>query len=370
MTTKNSVFLLTLMIGLSACSAEKPAIVDVIRPVKAMKIGSAEHIANKRFPGVARATQEAELSFRVSGSLQRMPVKIGQAVRVGDVLAALDQRDFELRVDNAKASLASARAQLKNAKLEYDRVLRIQKTDAGAVSQSLIDVRNTAYDSASAHYDSSVASLKAADDQLSYATLKAPFDGVVVQRYSENFQDVAANNPVFRLVDMSKIEMDVSIPENLIANLPYVKNTRVVFEAFPDIVIPATIKEVSHEASQATRTYNIRLIMAPPAGINILPGMSGSATGDVIHPDQGDSLVVVPLSAVLSSDDSKITYVWKYNSEIQRVNKVAVEKGEMSNQGLVINQGIAAGDWIITAGVNFLTEGQQVRLLDQSGDVQ
>lgn len=368
MTAKKLVFLLTIITGLSACDAENPATNDVIRPVKAMKIGFAEQVGNKRFPGVAKATQEAELSFRVPGSLQRMPVSIGQEVKVGDVLAALDQRDFELRVDNAKASLANAGAQLKNAKIEYDRVLSIQQTDAGAVSQSLVDVRGAAFDSAKANYDSSVTSLKAAGDQLSYATLKAPFDGIIVQRYSENFQDVAANNPVFRLVDMSKIEMDISIPENLISKLPDVRNSRVVFDAFPDTVIPAKIKEISHEASQATRTYNIRLIMQPPAGINILPGMSGSATGDVISPNKTGTVVVVPLSAVFGSHDSKITYVWKYNPDVQAVNKVAVEKGELTNQGLVITKGIDTGDWIITAGINYLTEGQKVRLLTDSED--
>ncbi|MEH6447386.1 MAG: efflux RND transporter periplasmic adaptor subunit [Oleispira sp.] len=368
MTAKKLVFLWTLVAGLSACDAEKPATADAIRPVKAMKIGFVEQVGNKRFPGIARATQEAELSFRVPGSLQRMPVNIGQEVKVGDVLATLDQRDFELRVDNAKASLANAGAQLKNAKIEYDRVLSIQKTDAGAVSQSLVDVRSAAYDSAKANYDSSITNLKAADDQLSYATLRAPFDGIIVQRYSENFQDVAANNPVFRLVDMSKIEMDISIPENLISKLPDVKNPRVLFDAFPGIVIPAKIKEISHEASQATRTYNIRLIMQPPAGIKILPGMSGSATGDVISSTQANHVAVVPLSAVFSSDDSKITYVWKYNPDVQLVNKIAVEKGVMTNQGLVINKGIEIGDWIVTAGVNFLTEGKKVRLLNNSED--
>jgi len=368
MTAKKLVFLLTLVTGLTACDAENPATADVIRPVKAMKIGFAEQVGNKRFPGVAKATQEAELSFRVSGSLQRMPVSIGQEVKVGDVLAALDQRDFELRVDNAKASLANAGAQLKNAKIEYDRVLSIQKTDAGAVSQSLVDVRGAAYDSAKANYDSSVTSLKAAGDQLSYATLKAPFDGIIVQRYSENFQDVAANNPVFRLVDMSKIEMDISIPENLISKLPDVRNSRVVFDAFPDTVIPAKIKEISHEASQATRTYNIRLIMQPPAGINILPGMSGSATGDIIRPNQAGAVVVVPLSAVFGSHDAKITYVWKYDPDVQAVNKIAVEKGKLTDQGLVIKQGVETGDWIITAGINYLTEGQKVRLLIDSED--
>jgi len=114
---KNVLLLGLLIVLLTACQPEAPHVSQAIRPIKAMQIGSAAQIAGKKFPGVAEATQEVELSFRVSGSLQKMPVKIGQEVRIGDVLAMLDKRDFEVEVDNAKASLANANAQLKNGKI-------------------------------------------------------------------------------------------------------------------------------------------------------------------------------------------------------------------------------------------------------------
>ncbi len=359
--------LLTIPMLLVACQPAQEESAEVIRPIKAMKIGSAKEIAGKKFPGVARATQEVDLSFRVSGTLKEMPVKVGQEVRVGDVLAVLDKRDFEVELANAEAGLANSKAQLSNAKIEYDRVIRIQETDPGAVSKSSIDSRKATYDQAKASYASSLSLLNAAQDRLSYATLKAPFDGVVVQRYVENFQDVSSNSSVFRVVDMSKIEMDINIPENLISNLPYVRNPRVRFDAFADIVIPATIKEVSNEASQSTRTYQVRLQMTPPEGVDILPGMSGYATGDVVHPGQDKFQIVIPLSSVFSSPDSKTTYVWLYNTELQTVTKQPVNKGAILDQGISIIEGLKAGDWIATAGVHYITEGQKVRLLDNKG---
>lgn len=359
--------LLTISIFLVACQPSPKEHVEVIRPIKAMKIGSAKQIAGKKFPGVARATQEVDLSFRVSGTLKEMPVKIGQEVRIGDVLAVLDKRDFEVELANAEAGLASAKAQLSNAKVEYDRVIRIQETDPGAVSKSSIDSRQATYDQATASYASYMSLLNAAKDRLSYATLKAPFDGVVVQRYVENFQDVNSNSTVFRIVDMSKIEMDINIPENLISNLPYVKNPRVKFDAFPEILIPAVIKEVSSEASQSTRTYQVRLQMIPPTGIDILPGMSGYATGEVVRPGQDTVQIIVPLSSIFSSTDSKSTYVWLYNANTQTVKRQEVKKGTVLDQGVSIVQGLEAGDWIATAGVHYLTEGQKVRLLDNKG---
>jgi len=353
---------------LSACQPEQQQALDIIRPIKAIEIGNAKQLAGKSFPGVAKATQEVDLSFRVSGVLNKMPVKIGQEVRIGDVLAVLDQRDFEVNLANAEAGLANVKATLKNSKVEYDRVLRIQKNDPGAVSLSLVDQRQANYEQALATYTSAEAQLNSSQDQLSYATLKAPFDGVIVQRYIENFQDVRANNPVFRLVDISKIEMDINIPEKLISKLPYVQNIRATFDAFADVVIPAEVKEISNEASQSTRTYQVRVIMTPPAGIDILPGMSGQVTGEVLNQNQQTSQVVVPLSAVFSSSDGKNTQVWIYQPKTQQVSLQAVTKGSITDNGLVITKGLKAGDWLVTAGVHFLREGQKVRLLTPAGE--
>jgi RND family efflux transporter MFP subunit len=369
-TARDILLVLAVPLVLSACQPSSPEVVDIVRPIKALQVGSAEILVGKSFPGVAKATQEVDLSFRVPGVLRKMPVKIGQEVRVGDVIASLDPRDFEVEEANAKAGLANAQAQLKNAKVEYNRVLRIQKEVQGVVSQSAIDLRETNYEQALATYASFQAQLNASQDRLSYATLKAPFDGVIVQRYVENFQDIGINMPVFRLVDISKIEMDINVPENLISNLPYVQNTRVTFDALPHVDIPAQIKEVSNEASQSTRTYRVRFIMTPPPGIDILPGMAGQVTGEVIKPGQEKQDVIIPVGAVFSSTDSLRTHVWIYDTQSQIVTKRTVQKGSITDGGLVITEGLKQGDWIATAGVHFLTDGQKVRLLDQEGTKQ
>ncbi len=365
--TKQLLTIVTLLTALSACQPVEPVTEKTIRPIKSIKIGDAAILAGKDFPGVAKATQEVDLSFRVSGVLASMPIKIGQKVRLGDELAHLDHRDFEVEVANAKASLASAKAQLTNAKVENERVIKVQKTNPDVVSKSTIDLRLATYEQAQAVYASAQALLDAAKDKLSYSTLKAPFNGIIVRRYIENFQDVIPNTPVFRLVDISKIEMDVHIPENMISNLPYVRNIHVIFESFPEISIPAEIKEVSNEASLSTRTYQVRLIMNPPTGIKILPGMTGRAYGEIVKNEINEQQVVVPVSAVFSSADSKSTFVWKYDSALKIVNKHKVEKGLLINQGLIINKGLNYGDVIATAGVHILSEGQSVTLLTNEG---
>ena len=360
---KQLLALAVLLTLLSACQPAQPEAEKIVRPIKALTIGDADILAGKDFPGVAKATQEVDLSFRIAGVLAKMPIKVGQKVRLGDELAHLDPRDFEVELANARASIASAKAQLANATVEYQRVVKVQKNNPDVVSKSTVDLRLANFEQAKATYASSQALMDAAKDRLSYATLKAPFDGIIVRRYIENFQDVIPNKAVFRLVNISKIEMDIHIPENLISNLPYVRNIRVIFESFPEITIPAEIKEVSNEASLSTRTYQVRLIMPPPNGIKVLPGMTGRAYGDVIKDNIKASNIIIPVSAVFSSSDAKSTYVWKYNAKLQTVNKHKIGKGVLVDQGLVITKGLHYGDIIAIAGIHILTEGQAVTLL-------
>lgn len=357
---------LGLLVTLTGCQEEVIESAEIIRPIKAIKIARQESHARYQVPGIAKATQEAELSFRVSGTLEKMPGEIGQEVAKGEALAALDKRDFEVNVDRATANVGISEANLKNAKIEYERVKKIQSTSDGVVSQSLVDQRLAAYDSAKASYASSKAELNASLDKLSYATLKSPFKGVLVHRYVENYQDVVANNPIYRFVDLSKIEMDISLPENQISNLPTVDRFVVNFEAYPNIRIPAVIKEISNEASQMTRTYKVRLTMIPPSDIKILPGMSGYVNFEFDHVNDEETFIV-PLSALITSVDGKNSYVWKYNEEASIVKKISVEKGKLSDAGVAV-KGLKSGDWIASAGSNYLIDGQKVRLLPNKGE--
>ncbi|MCU7933183.1 MAG: efflux RND transporter periplasmic adaptor subunit [Candidatus Thiodiazotropha sp. (ex Codakia rugifera)] len=371
-TTTRRTVLVLFLIQLGACSNENAAPkMDPIRPVKAIQVGSTEALTGKVFPGTAKATQEVNLSFRVSGTLIELPVRKGQVVHAGDIVARLDPRDFEVELTNAKSQQANAEASLRNAKQEYERALRIQKSDMGAISQSVIDQRLAAVDQQKAQVNSAKALVAAAADKTKYTLLHAPFAGVVVKRYVDNFEDVQAKAEILRIVDTSRIEMEVSVPENLISYLPYVQNHRVTFDAFPDTTIPATVKEVSTEASPTTRTYEVTLIMQPPVGVDILPGMAGKTTGELVLPDeQKNDQIIIPVTAVFPSADNIKTYIWIFDQDSQTVARREVKKGKLSNRGISIIEGLSPSEWVVTAGVHFLAEGQQVRLLEQSGERQ
>jgi len=307
------------------------------------------------------------LSFRVSGPLITFPVKVGDEVEQGRVLARIDPRDYQVNLSNVQGQLDRAKAKLARAESEYKRELKIFQEDPGATSKAAVDRKREQRDSARADIKSLEASVAAAKDQLSYTYLRAPYKGTITATYVENFEDVRPKQAIVRLLDPSRIEMIISIPENLISNASYVTKVFVRFDAFPDREIEATIKEIGREASQTTRTYPVTLIMDQPQGIKILPGMAGKTVrveGDL--PDQVTSAgIEVPVSATFSPDESGKTYLWVIDDQTKTVKRREIKTGRLTDRGITVQEGLKAGEWVATAGAHYLREGQQVRILDE-----
>jgi RND family efflux transporter MFP subunit len=365
-----TVAVLVVLIALTGCQEEIPE-KEMVRPVRAVQVGDPSDFAKRSFPGRAKATREVDMSFRVAGPLVKRPVNVGDEVRKGQELARIDPRDFQVNLRDAQGQLERVEAILKRAESDYERVVQIKKQDPGAVSQAMIDRNRQQVESTTAEIRSLQAAVASAKDKLAYTYLKAPFDGIVTSTYVENYEDVKAKQPVIRLIDHSQIEMIVNIPEDLIYQADYLKTAgkafRVRFDPFPNRELKPQIKEIGKEASKTTRTYPVTLIMDQPEDIKILPGMAGKATRAAALPGEesrGD--IIIPETAVFSVDEMDNTFVWIIDTQTKTVSKREVKTGELLDTGIAIEDGLKPGEWIATAGVHYLKEGQQVSILSQS----
>ena len=355
-------FMLIAALLLSGCQEEAP-VEEIIRPVKALKVADVDTFENEKYNGIAKATQEVDLSFRVDGPMIERPVNVGDEVKEGQLVARIDPRDYEVRLRNAQGQLVKARAVLTRAKADLDRLLRIQKQDPGAVSEALVDKARQNRDSAQADINSLVAEVDRTKDDLGYTYLKAPFTGIITQTYREAFENVRRKQPVVRLLDPSQIEMWVNVPESQISLAPYVDKVWVRFDAL-GLEVPAEIKEIGTEASQTTRTFPVNLIMEQPANAKILPGMAGVARYTLKLPeDVKESEFLIPVTAVLTDPEKQKSYVWLIDESAMTITRHEVTPGKLTGRGLRV-KGLQPGQWIAVAGVELLREGQKVRILD------
>ncbi len=354
-----------LMVGaLAGCDEEPVPEKTAVRQVRAMKVSDSAAFQRRTFSGRAKATKELDLAFNVAGPLAEYPANVGDEVKKGDLLARIDPAPFKAEVKRAQAALDRAAATRKNAKLARDR----DKTlfDKGHVAQARLDQTEALLSETIADVGAADAVLIRARLDLQYTNLRAPFTGIVVQTYVDNFENVQIKQPVIRLVDASRIEMIINIPENLISIVPRVRAVVVAFDAFPDLEVLARIKEIGTEASATTRTYPVTLIMEQPSEVRILPGMAGKAfsKSPAVAVESGAGLEI-PVSAVLTDAEDEKTYVWVIDESTLTVQKRAVTPGPLTDRGIKITGGLQPGVWIATAGVHYLKDGQKVRILEQ-----
>ncbi len=360
----NSVLIVIITLSISSCSKQETEEKQVIRPVRTFQVPSADQFSESSFPGRARATQEVNLAFRVSGPLITFPVDVGDTVKAGDIVARIDPQDFRVNLSSAQGRLDNARAALRRAESEYQREQNIRKQDPGATSQTAVDRKREARDKAKANIKSFAAEVESAKDQLEYTYLKAPFDGNVVRKFVENFENVQAKEPIVRILDDSLIEMVVNIPESLISLAQHVEDVKVVFDPFPDTEILAQIKEIGTEASATTRTFPVTLIMHQPEGIKILPGMAGKVRGKPPKEMASGRLgVEVPVAAVFTDETSGDSFVWVIDESSLTVSKRQIEVDRLGDRGVRVLSGLKEDELIASAGVNYLFEGQKVKLL-------
>ncbi|WP_144057987.1 efflux RND transporter periplasmic adaptor subunit [Novipirellula maiorica] len=386
-----------------------------IRPVRTVKVGDLTAISGRQFPGRASAKNEVELSFQVSGPLVSLPVDVGSVVKKGDVIAAIDPRDFETALASNQANLDRANANLlameRGARPEEIEQLKLDLTQAeasyeqavaehgrnerliesGATSQTEFDIslarkKRTAaavedakealkigmsgarpedIQAKRAEIRALDAAVKAAQNKLDDATLKAPFDGEISARYVDNFQRVQAKQPIVRLVDISVIEVTVQLPESLIGLVPQIEKVACRFDAIADRDFFGTVTKVGREASQTTRTYPVTVQINQPEDVKILPGMAATVRN---HSEQDDKpataeLIVPPSSVFTAPEDDSQTFVWVFDEGTGKVSRRAIQTGELTPVGLKVDEGLEVGEWVVTSGVNSLQEGQVVKLL-------
>ena len=337
------------LLGLAGCEepAQQPESAPV--PVKLVTVDRSGD-SGRRYPGRVVATERSQLAFRVSGQLVELPVKDGQRVEKGTLLARLDPQDFENELERSRAD-----AELAGKNYQRGRAL----AERGVIADSELDELSTRYRQAQA-------ALKLARDNLSYTRLVAPYDGVVASTEQENHQFVQAQEPVVNLQSSATIDVRFSVSQSFISRAaPLDRNFQpeVVFPGLPDQRFPAVYRE--HEArSGSTQAYAVVVTLPTPEALAVLPGMSAEVWVDESRLSNGGrARARVPVGAVFNQDGQEGARVWRLDPEAGTVHAKSVMLGEVTGAGVEILDGLKPGDQVVSAGVHRLEEGQEVREL-------
>jgi RND family efflux transporter MFP subunit len=337
------VFLSTLIA--SGCKQEAKQ-EDLVRPVKIYKVTEPEKFSQRSFPGRVEASEKADLAFLVGGKIIEFPVKKGDKVKQGQLIAKLDPKDFEIALKEASSKVELAKVQL-------DRSAELLKQ--GYAPQSRYDKDKTDYDVAIANRDT-------AQQNMNYSELRAPFEGEIAERYVENFQTVRIKEPVVALHNRDSIDIIVQVPESLAIRANKVQNPDIEaeFDSAPEKRYPVRLKEMSSKPDPSTQTYRVTLNMLAPKDLNVLPGMTATIFLKLKATSSGpEGAYKLPITAVFA-DDQKNSYVWVIDPTTNVIKKQPVTVDAIDKETVLVTGGLKPGMEIVAAGAKVLREGMKV----------
>jgi multidrug efflux system membrane fusion protein len=301
-----------------------------------------------------RARYETDLAFRVGGRVQARAVEVGTQVKAGQLIATLDQSDYALAVTAAQAQLVAAEAEAKLAQQDLQRYTELRAKNF--IAQAELDRRQTAADAAQARVRQLRAESARQGNQQSYTRLSAPHAGVVTATFVEAGQVVAAGQPVAQLAKHGEREVRIDVPENALDALRAARTLNIGLWSEPGVTYAGRLRELSPMADVASRTYRARVsILQPDAAVKL--GMTATVG---IGGESAPSLSVAQTALFRTNGQPQ---VWVVDRKTGKVAVRSVRLGELHGDRAAIVSGLAAGEWVVTAGVHKLAPGQQVRLV-------
>lgn len=340
---------LACVLGLSACkggagAAEAQAKEAKDKASEAVPVEVAQ--ATRRaiaasYTGTAplEARAESQVVAKTSGVALAVMVEEGQHVQAGQIL---------VRLDSARAELQAAQTNATMRKLEANYARSKQLAEQRLLSAN--DNDQLRYDLENARAANRMANL-----ELSYAKVEAPISGIVASRSIKTGNFVQINSPIIRIVDTSRLEATLNVPERELATLKAGLPVQMQVDAMPGKVFTGTVDRVAPVVDSGSGTF--RVICAFEGGGTLQPGMFGRLRID--YDNRADALVV-PRAALLDDEGDPAVFVVRG----KKVSRVPVKLGYLDGAWAEVRDGLKLGDQVVVAGKTALREGTEVQLIN------
>ncbi|EIJ41023.1 RND family efflux transporter, MFP subunit [Beggiatoa alba B18LD] len=352
------VVLLIGFIGIAGCdiqAEEKVTTAEEIRPVRALQVQFQQVEEINVYAGEVKARYVTDLGFRVSGKVVERKVDVGDSVKKGQLLARIDPTDYKLNVLSSRAEVNSAQADVTKAQADLKRYQSL--VEKGVVSRNDYDAIVNKYNTASARLKQVKAGLEVNENQSNYTDLYADRDGIVMQVSAEAGEVVNAGQSIVSIARLQEKEVDISVPENHLAQLKANPTINIALWAYPNKQWQGTIREIAPNADASTRTYAVRISIID-ADDSIHLGMTANVA---VQRQTDEQVVLLPISALYAQGEQ--ASVWVVDSQNNTVKQIPVKLGDYHNNQVRVIEGLSGGQWVVTAGTHKLYAGQRVKLL-------
>ncbi len=336
--------------------------------------------------GYIVARRQATVSSKVTGKVVKVMLEEGQRVEAGQVIALLDDSNWRAALDQSKAQLQQAEANVASAQTAFDdakpiferagkqKVAAVISAESYDESRAQFDVAHHNLLIAQSGLEAARAGVEVAQRALADTVIRAPFAGIVTEKTAqpgEMVSPVSAGGGFTRtgigtIVDMDSLEVEVDVSENFINRVRPQQPVTIKLNAYPDWDIPGSVIATIPTADRAKATVKVRIAIKQKDA-RIIPEMGARvaflsdnepATG-AAKPEQAG--VVIPADAVAASGTASIVFV-VHGSTVERR---AVRLGGKTNAGQVVSAGLEPGNTVALGDLSKLSDGTRVRIEKQ-----
>jgi RND family efflux transporter MFP subunit len=358
-----------------------------------------------RYPIEVTARYSNTTSFRVPGKLIKRNVRLGDAVKQGQVIAQLDPVDARKQAVSAKAALDAAEHRLVYSQQQLDRDKA--QSDANLIAANQLEQTQDSFTAALAGRDQAAAQLVVARNNLQYNTLVADHDGLITSENADTGQVVSAGQAVYGLAWIGDTDVILDAAESDLGRIAVGQAAKITFPALPGRQYEAHVREIAPAADPQSRTYRVKLSMAgPPQDVRF--GMTGDATlaptaitpstaaatpntagipttaagtpaptgaspppaGNPQLPQQ--HIFTLPATAIFHQGSGPA--VWVITGSDATLQLRPVKVGSYTDHTSVVTAGLNDGDVVVLAGVHTVYAGQHVKpvrpLFDGEGNIE
>lgn len=346
---------LPLSLLLAGCSEEAVSEAPPVRPVLTQVVQS-ERAATPQFVGVVSPRTTVSQAFRIGGTLVTRQVDTGSLVKTGDVVATLDATTSELALQTARANLASAEAQYANAAAAEARLRTLNQNDV--VSLSNLEQAEQQTSGANAALIQAQARLSQAEEQLSYSTLTSPLDGIVMSVGAEPGSVVGAGQTIVTIADPTTRDVVIDLPEAIIGDVAIGTVFEIAPQLAPDSAVEGKVREIAPQANPLTRTWRVKITI--DSGVeHFWIGTTATARLEASSEDR----LQLPETAIRRDGDTTSVFLVDEAGSVVRQRMVTLDP---SSEAVIVTDGLAPGDRVVIAGVNGLSDGQEIKLDQES----
>ncbi|HSR60097.1 MAG TPA: efflux RND transporter periplasmic adaptor subunit [Robiginitalea sp.] len=352
---------LSALLVVVSCGGGGQAPENPLRPVKYTLVDYRKGSENRTFSGTARTEKIVNLSFRSSGILTELNIKLGQRAKKGELLARLDNVTARLNYESALASQSSAESQMNTAKLALDRIRVLY--EKGSASLTDFESAKNSHKTAQQGYESAKRSVAIQQEQIRFGYLYAPEDGVVTSISAEVDETISAGQPIAVMNAGTEMQIALGFPESIINEVSLGMPVTVRLPAYSDQDFPGSVTELSPAVDNNSATYPARVQVIDPEGL-IKSGMAANVTLTLGSETREEQVLTIPPEAVGEDSQGRFVFVIDETPETPVVRRTSINVGALDSRGFEVLSGLQRGQKVATAGLQTLLDGQPVSLFE------